>query len=681
MSVKQSHPYHSSHLTSSYSLVSLIGILIVAMAMAFFYRAVAVNALMRVQDESNADLTRAFADSIWNKYANFIERASNVPPDQLALQPEITVMRNDIKQRMQGMRVVKIKIYDRNGLTVFSTEVTQIGEPKGNNPGFQGALKGKVISKIVTRDNFNAFDQIIEDRDLLSSYLPVRTEQGGPIVGVFELYTDITTLLAEVRQTEYKIMALVIGLMLGLYLFLLIYVRRADGLIKQHEEEERELQQERIRYLAQHDQLTGLPNRILLLKLLDKAVQRARLTQHSLAVLYLDIDRFKLINDNLGHEAGNQILLGIISRISQVAGEHNLIGRIGGDELVLVHENLTAQAVEKLAARIISKLSEPFKIGDAEVTVTVSTGITLFPDDNHNAEHLLKDAEAAMLRAKEQGRNRYAFFTEELNAHAIERFELEHGLHKALTNHEFELHYQPRINARTGQVLGAEALLRWRRDENSILMPVLFISVLEEMGLIVPVGAWALRAACKQCKAWQIQGYPEFRISVNLSMRQFHAESLLPDIRNALLESGLAASSLELELTETVLADDAISTARILHELKDIGVKLSIDDFGTGYSSLSYLMHFPIDSLKIDRAFVQDAIANQDHANLTRTIVTMAQNLNLNTVAEGVRTEAHRDFLMKLGCDELQGSFYSQPVPPAEFFAYLQNGLPEKASA
>ncbi len=668
-------------LSRAYSLVSLIGILIVAMVMAYFYRAVAVDALMRIQDESNADLTRAFADSIWNRYATFIEQASSVPPDQLASHPEIAVMRDDIKQRMHGMRVMKIKIYDRNGLTVFSTEVAQIGEQKGNNPGFLGALQGKGISKIVYRDKFNAFDQIIEDRDLLSSYLPVRTKPGGSIVGVFELYTDITTLLGEVRQTEYKIMALVVGLMLGLYLFLLIYIRRADGLIKQHEHEERELQQERIRYLAQHDQLTGLPNRILLLTLLDQAVQRVRLTHRSLAVLYLDIDRFKLINDNLGHEAGNQILLEIISRISRVAGERNLIGRIGGDELVLVHENLSAAGAESLAARIIKQLSEPLSVGDAEVTVTVSIGITLFPDDNHDAEHLLKDAEAAMLRAKEQGRNRYAFFTEELNAHAIERFELEHGLHKALTNQEFELHYQPRIDAKTEQVLGAEALLRWRREDNSIMMPVLFIPVLEEMGLIVPVGAWVLRMACRQCKAWQEQGYPEFRISVNLSMRQFHAESLLTDIRNALLDSGLTASSLELELTESMLAQDAANTARILQELKDIGVHLSIDDFGTGYSSLSYLMHFPIDSLKIDRAFVQDAIANEDHANLTRTILAMAQSLNLMTVAEGVETEAHRDFLINLGCDELQGYLFSRPVPPVEFFAYLQNRLPEIASA
>ncbi len=674
-------PRRIFRLTRAYSLVSLVGILIVAVVMAFFYRAVAVDALMRVQDESNADLTRAFADSIWNKHAAFIERASTLPPDQLALQPEIAVLREDLKQRMRGMRVMKIKIYDRSGLTVFSTEVTQIGEQKGDNPGFQGALQGKVVSKIVFRDKFNAFDQIIEDRDLLSSYLPVHYGQDDQIVGVFELYTDITTLLGEVRQTEYKIMALVAGLMLGLYLFLLIYVRRADGIIKQHEKEEREIQQERIRYLAQHDQLTGLPNRILLLNLLDQAVQRARLTRRPLAVLYLDIDRFKLINDNLGHEAGNQILLEIISRIGWVVGERNIIGRIGGDELVLVQENLPTQTVDNLAGRIINKLSEPLLIGDVEVTVTVSIGITLFPDDNHNAEHLLKNAEAAMLRAKEQGRNRYAFFTEELNAHAIERFELEHGLHRALINQQFELHYQPRLDANTGQVLGAEALLRWRREDDSITMPALFIPILEEMGLIVPVGAWVLREACRQCKAWQDLGYPQLRISVNLSMRQFRAESLLTDIRSALLESGLVASSLELELTESMLAEDAASTAKILHDLKDIGVQLSIDDFGTGYSSLSYLMHFPIDCLKIDRAFVHDAIANADHANLTRTIVAMAKSLKLKTVAEGVETQAHRDFLVSLACDELQGYFFSRPVAATDFLVYLQSALPETASA
>jgi diguanylate cyclase (GGDEF)-like protein len=661
----------SFRLARAYSIVSLLGILVVAVVMASFYRWVAVNALLEVQNEANHDLTQVFARPVWFKYAEFVEQAGGYAPESLAGRPEVKAMQEDVLTRMRGLRVVKVKIYDRSGLTVFSTEAKQIGERKKNNPGIQGALAGRVVSEIVFRDKFNAFDEVIEDRDLLSSYIPLRLRPDGEVVAVFELYSDITTLLDEVKKTELKIVALVAALMLGLYFFLLIYVRRADGIIRQLEAEERAMQQERIRYLAQHDQLTGLPNRLLLLNLLNQAIQRARTKASTVAVLYLDIDRFKLINDNLGHEGGNQILLELISRMGSLAGERSILGRIGGDEIVLAKEGLSAHGAEQLAARVIARLSEPLAVGDAEVTVTVSIGITLFPDDNHDAEYLLKDAEAAMKRAKELGRNRYAFFTEELNARAVERFELEHGLHKALANREYELHYQPRVEAVTGRVRGAEALLRWRREDGSIVSPALFIPILEEMGLIIPVGAWVLQAACRQCRAWRDGGHPDLHISVNLSVKQFHDSGLLTDIRNALLDSGLPADALELELTESVLAQDAENTAKLLRELKAIGVHLAIDDFGTGYSSLSYLMHFPIDCLKIDQAFVRDAISNSDHANLTRTIVAMAKSLHLQTVAEGVETEAHRDFIQDLNCDEMQGYFFSRPLPAGQFQDYL----------
>jgi diguanylate cyclase (GGDEF)-like protein len=660
-------PRQAFRLTRAYSIVSLVGILGVALVMAFFYKMVAVEALMKVQNEANHDLTQTFARPVWFKYAEFVEKAGGVPVAQLASRPEVAAMRADVLSGMRGLRVVKVKIYDRNGLTVFSTEAKQIGERKSGNPGILGALSGKVVSEIVFRDKFNAFDEIIEDRDLLSSYIPLRMTPDGDVVAVFELYTDITTLLDEVRRTEYKIMFLVAALMLALYLYLLIYVRRADGLILRLEEEERTLQKERIRYLAQHDQLTGLPNRVLILNQLDQALRRAQAKGASIAVLFLDIDRFKLINDNLGHEAGNQILLELVSRMTMIAGDQAILGRLGGDELVLAQTGLGAQGAEQLAGRLIAKLSEPISRVDTELTVTVSIGITLYPNDNHDAEHLLKDAEAAMKRAKELGRNRFTFFTEELNARAVERFALEHGLHRALSNQEFELHYQPRVDTRTGQIKGAEALLRWRRPDGGVVAPGLFIPILEEMGLILPVGVWALRVACRQCKAWHDAGHAGLRVSVNISVKQFIDPGLVGDIRAALLETALPAEALELELTESVLAQDADNTIKMLRELKSIGVHLSIDDFGTGYSSLSYLMHFPIDCLKVDQAFVRDVISNSDHANLTRTIVAMAKSLHLSTVAEGVETEAQRTFLATLECDELQGFLFSRPVPADQF--------------
>lgn len=667
----QRKPLRVFRLTQAYSLVSFIGILIVAIVIAFFYRTVAVDALMNMQDKSNIDLTRVYANSIWDKYSSFFNRLSTLAPDQLIAQPEIELLTDDVQLLMRGMRVFKVKIYSLNGITIFSTESKQIAEDQSSNPGFQRALQGEVVSNIVFRDMFNSFDKTLGETDHLASYIPVYYGPHNSMVGVFELYSDITTLIGEVKQTEYTIVALVISLMLVLYAFLLVYVRRADGIIKQHEIAERTLRKERMLFISQHDQLTGIPNRNFLLTLLNQAISRARISHRQLAVFYLDIDRFKLLNDNLGHEAGDHILLVMISRLQEINGEQNIIARIGGDELVLVSESTRTHFADSLARRILHKLSEPIAVAGVEVTLTVSIGITLFKDDKNDADHLLKNAEAAMLRTKQLGRNRYTFYTEELNAIAGERFEMERGLHKALANHEFELLYQPRVDANSAQVIGAEALLRWRRKDGNVVSPVLFIPILEEMGLIIAVGKWALRNACKQCRAWQEMGYADLRISVNLSVRQFHADSFVADVSSALHDSGLDASHLELEVTESLLIEDFAGTAKLLNELKDIGVHLSIDDFGTGYSSLSYLMHFPVDCLKIDRAFVRDAITNTSHANLTRTIVAMAKSLHLKTVAEGVETQQQREFLQELDCNELQGDLFSRPLDAGKFLEYL----------
>ena len=288
-------------------------------------------------------------------------------------------------------------------------------------------------------------------------------------------------------------------------------------------------------------------------------------------------------------------------------------------------------------------------------------------------ETLLKNAEAAVLQAKAQGRNRFAFFTEELNDRIQQRFDLEFGLSRALDNREFEIYYQPRLDAASSHINGAEALIRWRRD-GSLISPNLFIPVLEDMGLILPVGKWVLRSACRQCRQWHEQGYREMRVAVNVSMAQVRSGSLLNDVRTALIESGLDARFLELELTESLLSENSEQTTRLLHDLKRIGTYLSIDDFGTGYSSLSYLMNFPIDYLKIDQSFVRDATTNRSHANLTRTIVAMAKSLDIKTVAEGIENTAQWEFLRNLDCDELQGFLFSPPLPETEFLNYLGKG-------
>lgn len=523
-------------LSRAYSLVSLIGILLVALAMAWFYNLVAIDSLKRVQTEANVDLTRAFANTIRTDYGTFLKQASMIPAEQLRHRPELDALEAEVMRQMKGLRVVKIKIYNTLGLTVYSTESAQIGEPNGDNLAVQRALTGEVVSYVVYRDRFNAFDQIIEQRDLVSSYIPVY-DAAGAVIAVFELYTDVTLLLGEIRRAQFLIIGLVVALMLGLYLALLVFVRHADGIIRQRVAHEREMQKQRIRYFAQHDQLTGLPNRQYLALLIEQMVARLKPIQGRCALFYIDVDRFKLVNDSLGQGAGDQLLLALSDRIADVARERHLLGRIGGDEFLLVLEGCGSERASAMAGRLLARLAEPFQVGEQETALSVAIGITLYPDDSSSAEQLIENAGAAMLQAKRAVGGRFAFFTPELNRRAMARFELERDLRLAIARNAFEVFYQPRVAADSGAPVGAEALLRWRREDGELVSPAEFIPALEQMGAIVEVGAWVLHQACRACRSWHQRGHTGLRVSVNLSMRQFHDRHLVDEVQRALQES------------------------------------------------------------------------------------------------------------------------------------------------
>lgn len=664
------NPKKKFRLTRAFSIVSLIGIIVVAIIMTHINRLVSLDSLLKVQNEANIDLTRAFSNSIWKKYVNFFDRSSSIPINEIIDQPEISELEKDLKRQMKGMRVVKIKIYNKNGLTVFSTDPSQIGGDKSKNPGFISAKNGEIINKITFRDKFNAFDMVIEDRNLLASYIPIHYGPKNDIVAVFELYSDITTLLNEIDDAELKNVALGSFLMIILYAFLLIYVRRADLVINKHEDEERQLQNERIKYISENDQLTGLPNRQSLATLLDKSFKRSKYNESRITMLYIDINHFKLVNDSLGQEIGDKILLELVSRLSDSVRNTLLIGRVGPDEFLLALENLSERIIESILNRVILSLTKPYSIDTSVANLSVSIGVVNYPNDATDAKSALKSSEAAVLRAKELGKNRYAYFTNELNKRAVERFELENALNLALEKDQFEVFFQPRLNVQ-GKVVSAEALLRWRKEDGQLISPALFINVLEDTELIIPVGYWVLLNACKECVKWHEQGFTDLSVSVNLSMVQFLHGSIIDDIRKALLESGLDAKSLELELTESLFSKNPNETLSILKAIKSLGIHISLDDFGTGYSSLSYLRKFPIDCLKIDQSFVKDITSNQEQSNLTQSIINMAKALNMTTVAEGVEEEDQRDWLVELGTDELQGFYFSRPLPAPDFQDFL----------
>jgi len=433
--------------------------------------------------------------------------------------------------------------------------------------------------------------------------------------------------------------------------------------------------EEKVSYLAQFDALTGLPNRNLFQDRLTQAMALAKRNDWPMAVLFIDLDRFKLVNDTLGHGAGDKLLKEAAGRLRSCTRASDTVGRLGGDEFAAILSELGKPGDAGLVAqKIIDVFKRPFDLDGKETYVTASVGVTLYPGDSDNAEALVVNADAAMYRAKQQGRNNYQYFTRDMNERALQRAQMEIALRRALEREEFRLFYQPKADLVTGKICGFEALLRWQHPDKGMVLPGDFIPVLEETGLIVQAGEWVLRTACVQIRAWQEAGLKVPPISVNLSARQFEQKNLKDAVGQILGGTQVDPSLIEFEITESLLMNDPEGAARTLHDLKESGVQLSMDDFGTGYSSLGYLKRFPIDTLKIDRTFVRDISTDADDATLTRAIINLAQNLRLNVVAEGVETEAQLAFLCLNGCDEMQGYLFARPTTAEECGRMLSEG-------
>jgi diguanylate cyclase (GGDEF)-like protein/PAS domain S-box-containing protein len=439
---------------------------------------------------------------------------------------------------------------------------------------------------------------------------------------------------------------------------------------------ERKDNEEHIQFLANHDALTSLPNRAMFSEVLNLAIQNARRYSRNFAVLFIDLDRFKNINDTLGHEAGDKLLQEMGARLTQTVRASDVVARLGGDEfVVLVQEVSEAKQVAVVARKVLSMLVKPIVIQRQECRVTASIGICMFPAEAQNEQALMKNADIAMYRAKEDGKNTYKFYSEEMNIHSFERLALETSLRRGLERNEFLLHYQAKLDLHTGRITGVEALVRWQHPDLGLVPPAQFIPLAEETGLIVPLGKWVLVTACAQNVAWQRDGLPPLNMAVNLSARQFADEDLVKDIAAALESTGLQPELLELELTESMVIQNTERAGRVLAEIKKMGVRLAIDDFGVGYSSLTHLKRFPIDTLKVDRSFIRDLPQNAEDKALTEAIIAMGKSLNLTVVAEGVETQEQQTFLRDRACDEMQGFFFSKPIPSGEFAELLRTHI------
>ena len=425
--------------------------------------------------------------------------------------------------------------------------------------------------------------------------------------------------------------------------------------------------EQRLTYLAQFDPLTGLANRSLFLDRFTQTLKQAKRNDELVGVLFVDLDRFKLVNDTLGHGIGDQLLVQVAGRLQECVRSGDTVGRLGGDEFAFVLSNLSrADDAALIAQKVVTAMALPFQLEGQELYLSASVGIGIYPNDGTAADTLLRHADTAMYRAKEQGRNTYQFYLPQMNEQAIERLQIQMQLRGALERGEFVLHYQPKVSLVTNAISGFEALLRWQHPVRGLVSPLQFISVLEDTGLIIPVGEWVVRTVCEQLARWQVEGAHPLPVAVNLSARQFQQINLDGVIANILHDTGVDPGLLEFELTESMLMRDPEEAVRMLKIMRSYGLRLSVDDFGTGYSSLAYLKRFPIDALKIDRAFIRDVTTDPDDASIALAIISIAHTLKLKVVAEGVETEAQLDFLRANACDEIQGFYFAHPLPVAD---------------
>ncbi len=686
------------NLSRYFSLLSLALITGASALLVTYYRSITEEQLLTLEQARAAEFTRVFENSLWREFKPLVDASRpNDTADTLRQRAADSRLHGALAGLARGTTVIKIKIYAPSGMTVFSSDPRQIGEDKSGNPGFQAALGGRVTGALTHRNQFDAFEGTLTERDIIATYVPITDANAETRQGVFEVYQDVTDFVQTAERQLAWVTLYVIGVLAALYLAQFLVVRRAQLILRsqaralqdsnavldqrvrertralQKEIGERRLAQQQLDHLAHHDPLTGLPNRILFLQRLTQALlPLAASGPPRLAVLFIDLDRFKDVNDTLGHPVGDALLVNVARRLQACMGAGDLLARLGGDEFICLQADIDAPAqAEALARRLLALFQQPFTVGENRLHLSASIGISLAPLDGLDVDVLVRHADAAMYQAKSQGRNRHHFYTAEMTAQAHERIQLEGRLRTAIGAGELSLHYQPKVDVASGRLTGAEALLRWHSAELGPVPPARFIPVAEATGYIEELGAWALHETCRQIAAWDAAGLSLPVVSINLSVKQLERGNFPDLLQSCLRQWGVAAQRIEIEITESVVLVMEDAFAR-LAELQALGVRLALDDFGTGYSSLSYLNRLPVQVLKIDRSFISGIGVRRSDESIVQAMVDIARSLDLVSVAEGVETEAQLAFLRRLGCAQVQGYLYGQPMPADAFMERAQ---------
>lgn len=686
------------NLTRYFSTLSFALMAIAAGALTYHYRHTAYEQLLHHEQNRAEELTQVLENSLWPYFQPLIETHGATSDDVLRERAANTRLREALGDMMRGTTVLKIKLYTRDGLTAFSTDPLQIGENKAGNGGFRVALGGTPISELTHRNRFDAFEGTLQDRDVISTYVPIHNVVDGQsrIVGVFEVYQDVTRFVQAADRHLLWVSLGVVGVLAVLYLVPLMLVRRAQTFLRAQagalqqanqeldrrvQERTRDLENEiavrrhaeqRLDYLAHHDPLTDLPNRLLFKERLSRSLEQLGAEGGQLAVLFIDLDHFKDVNDTLGHSVGDTLLASVTRRLESCIRPGDTLARLGGDEFICILEHIAGPATAlAVADQLLELFREPFSVGDNQLYLSASIGISQAPLDGMDVDVLVRKADAAMYQAKAHGRNRSHFYTSEMTASAQERIQLESLLRDAILTQELSVHFQPKIDVQSGQLLGAEALLRWHSTELGEVPPARFIPLAEETGFIIDLGFWVLCESCRQVAAWDAAGLHVPVVSINLSVKQLERGNFPELLRNVMRETGIAPHRLELEITESVVMDVEDAFA-MLDDLRALGVQLALDDFGTAYSSLSYLRRLPVQTLKIDCAFIAGIGRNRSDEAIVQAMVAISHSLDLSAVAEGVETVEQFDFLRRLGCEQVQGFLFGAPVAGDAFLARWQ---------
>ena len=676
-------------------LLSLILMVVATIGLTTYLRNYSASQLLLLKRSQAESLAQVFENSLWSIFQSLVE-PENRDLDKLTALSRQSLRRDAVINLMQGTDVIKLKVYALDGVTVFSTDYRQVGKVDANNPGFIGAAAGKTISQQTHRNTFDAFEGELTDREVISTYAPVHNSD-GKVEGVIEIYLDATPF---VKWTDAQLFWLTIGisgLMLLLYLIQLLVVGRAARILDsqatelaesnreldlrvekrtrqlrdsntqlQDEIHERRKVEEKLDRLAHFDLLTGLPNRLMFVEVLRASLAEAAESRRRLALLFIDLDRFKDVNDTLGHFTGDQLLKAVVTEMASCVRPSDTLARFGGDEFACILRDADDDAIATCAQKLLDCFDEPFIVDGNKLYISASIGICQAPQDGDEVETLVRNADIAMYRAKAVGRNHFQHYTQEMSDAVDERRLLDERLHKAIEDERIDVHFQAKVESGNGSLAGAEALARWNDEVLGPVSPGRFIPVAEETGLIVALGAQVLEKVCSQMRAWREAGFDVPCVSVNVSVKQLEQDDFPKRLAALLHKYDVSPSCLELEITESVIMaiDDALG---ILKRIRNLGVKLAIDDFGTGYSSLSYLKQLPVEVLKIDRAFIVGIGRSTHDEAIIRAVISLSESLGLTTVAEGVEEESQVAFLSSAGCNLIQGYYYDRPQPAADF--------------